>query len=454
MSTTNPAIKGKMGDNDYFMSTMKVADLAKTVIAANEMKGWESKSIEDRLQRELNLKRVSTEIVPYLVQASDRFFNSLVVLVFDPELFEFEELSAIGVNLSAAYKKNSEKLGFLTIEGGQLVALDGQHRLRALQMVLSRKDHEGKPVDGEFIDVLPNDDIAVVFLMITQKEIVKARNIFNKLNRYAKTTTRGDNIITSEDDGYAILTRRLLGDLEPLSGKDKAGNLMVNWRSTTLSARSSQWTTIGAVHTAVKEILESVGHKGWDSKDNPVAPPMDKQDEAYAKLTDWWMNILSEVKGLSDVTEKPENVIKIRQDDSPYSLLMRPVGLVALVKGIVMAIDRSDGELSVKEAAARASKINWSLRGKRKDSEKPNSGNPNSLWVETIITADGRMSAGKEAVALAAELTAYLIGSEFMKNKEKRDLQLRLSTRRNQLDSDKPRFLGPELPEPVVAAKA
>lgn len=48
----------------------------------------------------------------------------------------------------------------------------------------------------------------------------------------------------------------------------------------------------------------------------------------------------------------------------------------------------------------------------------------------------------------------HLIGPEFMKKKEMRDLQLRLSTRRGELDPEKPRFLGPELPEPVVAVKA
>jgi DNA sulfur modification protein DndB len=454
MSTTIPAISGKMGDNDFFISTMKVADLAKTVIAAKDMIGWESKSIEDRLQRELNMRRVATEMVPYLLQARDRFFNSLVVLVYEPKLFEFEGLAEIAKISIAAYKQNSEKMGFLSIEGGQLVALDGQHRLAALKMALLREDHEQTPLVGEFIEELPDDDIPVVFLMITQKEIVKARNIFNKLNRYAKTTSRGDNIITSEDDGYAILTRDLLGDTEPLSGKDAKGDLMVSWKSTTLSARSTQWTTIGAVHSAVKEILEYLGHTGWDSKDNPVAPPRDQLNVAYTKLTNWWMDIISEVKGLTDVTENPGNVIKNRQDDSPYSLLMRPVGLVALVKGIVMAVDRSDGELSVKQASARASKIKWNLREKRTLADKPNSGDVNSIWIETIVSANGRMSAGKEAVSLAGELVAYLIGAEFMKAKEKRDLQLRLSSRRGQLVSEKPKYLGPDLPEPVVAAKA
>ena len=38
--------------------------------------------------------------------------------------------------MPAAYKRAAEDIGFLTIEGGTFVALDGQHRLLALRQVV------------------------------------------------------------------------------------------------------------------------------------------------------------------------------------------------------------------------------------------------------------------------------------------------------------------------------
>src|SRR5206468_953140 len=133
----------------------------------------------------------------------DRFFNALIVLVYEPESFEFEPLSKTVPGLPAAYRKSAEQMGFLSIEGGSLVVLDGQHRLAALRGVTTA----GPELKGEYVDAVADDELSVLF--IPHESFEKTRRIFNKVNRYAKPTSPSDNIITSEDDGSAIVTRWL-----------------------------------------------------------------------------------------------------------------------------------------------------------------------------------------------------------------------------------------------------
>ena len=106
--------------------------------------------------------------------------------------------------------KALEKMGFLTVGGGSLIALDGQHRLKALKEVVN----SGNEYPGPYLNDVVNDELCVLF--IEHEDFIKTRRIFNKVNRHVKPTSAADNIITSEDDGYSIITRWLVEDEGPL----------------------------------------------------------------------------------------------------------------------------------------------------------------------------------------------------------------------------------------------
>ena len=88
---------------------------------------------------------------------------------------------------------------------------------------------------------------------------------------------------------------------------------------------------------------------------------------------------------------------------------MRPVGQIALVKGLVYARTSSNGDLSLSDAVRRANRLDFSCP-------------PSSVWRDTIVRADGRMVARKEAYDLAARLIAYMIAAEFMSEESKQRL--------------------------------
>ena len=76
MSVTLLAQKGQMGENTYYITTMKANTLIKTVGFASEMEKWPDMSVDERMQREIKGDRVVSEIVPYIVNDPECFWFS------------------------------------------------------------------------------------------------------------------------------------------------------------------------------------------------------------------------------------------------------------------------------------------------------------------------------------------------------------------------------------------
>jgi len=393
-----------MGSTPYYMTKMTARELTASTRPASELDEWAGFSIEERMQRELNMNRVHNEIVPYLVQSPDRFFAAFVVLIYKGEI-TFEPLGEIGAKVPAAYRSVASDIGFLTIDGGELIVLDGQHRHAALKEAIS-----SDKVSGPFKAQVPSDQMEVIFIQFDREHEAesreKVRRIFNKLNRYARPTGRGDNIITSEDDGYAIVTRRLLRAGEPLGvtvtekkGAQEERNLIVNWRSNTISDRSLRFTTVSAVYESVKVIL---GHYGinedeFGEKKRVTRPGDDEIDEAYEHAQEWWDAVLAGIDLFRVVIKDPAQLPKLREPGMPNRLLLKPAAHIILFMALSLAVKRG---VELSEAIKRLNKVNW-------DIDAPQ-------WADVLIQPNGRISARKEHYDVTAELVAYQISADKM----------------------------------------
>lgn len=389
-----------MGSITYYETVIPARELASSVRSARETERWASMSIDERMQREPNMNRIKKEIAPYLAGHPDRFFGSVIVLVPEGSV-HFEPLSDFG-DLPAAYGSSIDKVGFVTLGAGEHIALDGQHRLIALREVITAP-HSYGPNEHAVGD----DEVCVI--IIEHESDKKTRTIFNKVNRHAKPTSSSDNIITSEDDGYAVVTRRLLdsGVDGPLAARD--GRDIVEWQRTSLSKTSPKLTTLASLYETVKDILMVSGFRHFSEKDDPVAPGESQIDEAYEAASEWWTTIL-EMPQFQRVLDNPDLIPEIRYSPSDSAaLLLRPVGQISLVKGISQAYAASRGDLSVKELTNRAAKVDWS----------PLSQN---YWRDVIVRPDGRMISKKEAYKLAADLLEYLIAPEVVDDESQLDL--------------------------------
>lgn len=400
MSHVFPAIRGRMGSTDYYQANITARELAAVAKIASEISDWQRWSLVERFQRELAYRRIREEIVPYLVRSRDRFFGSLIVIIYKPELFVFEPLELVNADVPSAYRDAASRMGFLTIDGGELVVLDGQHRLVALREVVDGQSR----YHGEFETAIAEDELSVVFVGFESLE--KTRRIFNKVNRYAKPTSPTDNIITSEDDGYAIVARWLTEEspplglaapLPPLALSTQADEPLIEWRTAQLAQGNCALTTLSAVYQTTQAILDANGIRHFDERHRVNRPPDDELRSAYVHAATWWQLVLD---GLAVFRIALENYLAIphmRSYRERYSLLLRPVGQVALFQGLARAVEAG---LAIDEAVSRANKIQWSAS--------------HPQWYDTIIFRNGRMSARKEGIALAARLIAFLIAGELM----------------------------------------
>jgi len=393
---TFPAIRARMGSTNYFQVAVPARDLASVVIPVSELTEWKQWTISERFQRELAFRRIQDELIPYLVRSPDRFFGSLIVLVYKPDVFEFEPIEHLGAKLGAAYRSQAERMGFLTVSGGQLVALDGQHRLVALREVVAGRAE----VSGEFSNDIAEDEVCVVF--VQHEGLEKTRRIFNKVNQHARPTSKSDNIITSEDDGYAIVARWLV-DSEPPLGLNEprpplgllhpsTGEPLVEWRSTSLAQKQEALTTLNVVYQSVDTILAANSLTNFGEKDRVIRPPNAQLEQAYRWCTEWWEAVLSNVAVYQRAIAKPFLIPDLRSSKSADSLLFRPVVQVALFMGLAESIGRG---LVLAEATHRLNQVDW-----RADAEH---------WRDVIVRANGAPIARSEAIALAGRLIGYLL---------------------------------------------
>jgi len=376
---------------------MRVDELVRSVRSASEIDDWANMSIGDKMQREPSWSRIKTQIAPYFKRHEDRFFGSIMVLVYEGSV-SFEKLSEFNARVPNAYQSQGDKMGFLTIDGGTLIALDGQHRLLALKEVVEN------PTEGDFSADVRNDEVSVIF--IKHEDNIKTRSIFNTVNKYAKPTSAGDNIITSEDDGYAILTRRLI---EVEDGVMKES--VVNWRSNTLTDKSDKFTTIKVLYETVKLMLKGSKEDDYDF-DPTIRPSGEILDRAYDYVRSMWSLILSEVKAYNFVTENrsdfSDKVKEARKAEALNSLLFKPAAQEAFVKGILTACEPQSGEdpeLTVQEALQKSNKIKWSMT--------------DPLWKNVIIKASGAIDGGAEGKRRMALLMSWiLLGSKMSDDKK------------------------------------
>jgi len=427
MALVSPTIRGKFGSTEYYLTRMKAREFVQAVRSAQDLDEWVDMDIEERMQREVDKKRVREEIAPYIACSEDRFFGAVIVLIYDGQVYFESLVEDLKQELPRAYMVQSEDLGFLTVEGGELIVLDGQHRMEGIRQVL---EHE---VEGPYVSEVHNDDVSVIF--IPHESSLKTRRIFNKINRHAKPTNTSVNLITSEDDGNAIVSRMLLRPGAPFgirTGK-KPTDLIVNWKNTSLTQRSKKLTTLSALHEITKIVLEREGITRFDEKHRINRPTDDEIEQAYEVIEQCWKIVLENLEPFKVALDNISEIPKMRIDSAPFSLLFKPAGQVAYFKGLNRAIKLG---LAPEDAVKLSNNIKWSMR--------------ENHWKDIIIRPSGTIDTRSEAVSRAGSLISYLLASEYMDKKEIENIKRQFNIARG-YDYDEPReHAEEELPTPVT----
>lgn len=407
-------IKAKMGRTPYYICKMPAGELIDRVGIAKEMPEWADMTAEEKMQRECDIHRIVEEIVPYVIDDPDRFFSSLIVDIFSGyNDIRFEPLSKVVPQIPEAYAVPMADMGFITLPGKErLIALDGQHRLLSLKIAI--RGISGVPGGTKTFPAMnklqPHPELAeeeLCVILVEHTDTAKIRKIFNKINKYAKQTSRSDNIITSDDDAFAVIARRLIREGGPLAPIDDIE--LVNWKNNTLSPRSKNLTTLSALYTIAETILKD---RKLSSK---VLPEEDELEAAYQTVANFWEMSLQKVdayKTYMELSRSKKPVSTLREEN----LLLKPVTQMALAHVALMAQRKGIEWASIVE---KLNRINWSFN--------------NELWFNILViaSANKKMITGKESIRGAGMVIAYMIMGNRMTRSELDDVRQIIRNARN-----------------------
>ena len=184
-----PVIRGKIGNWRYYSGLMTFEQVAESVTASiGEL--YQTQCLDELLQRELTNNYAS--IKEYLLNDDERFFNALILAIYDgdPQWLEIEFEDHVFSNV-----------GFLQFTGKEVIfPVDGQHRVAGIKAAIEENAS------------LKNDYVPVIFIAHSQtpEGRTKTRKLFSTLNRRAKPVGQNENIALDEDDICSIVTRDLL----------------------------------------------------------------------------------------------------------------------------------------------------------------------------------------------------------------------------------------------------
>ena len=356
-----PGIKARMGDWDYYIVRMTMREVAREVRLASDF--WEDRTLGDAIQRELDESRVKQQIVNFLSRRTDRFFASIVVAAIGG-----------GPRWTPIDSRSGDAFGELSFEiNPRYYALDGQHRLKAIQELMS--DLAGAPhgFDEEQLSVL---------VVVREDQDVddptwlqRYRRLFSSLNRYARPTNLDTNIIMDEDDIFAIVTRRLITDHSFFrsSGRERS-SFRVLTKGKALRTGASHFTSLQTLYSMNRVLLmPTESRRRWGSPRELKAflqfrPEESDVDKYYDFASRIWDALLTAVP---ELREKPEimrshDIPDPNPDGHRDHLLFWPIGqeLLGEVARALMdqkELDERAGVESMATALSRLAKVSWDM---------------------------------------------------------------------------------------------
>jgi DNA sulfur modification protein DndB len=391
MATSLPAFKGSFGSTDFFVLTMQAGEFVKSMTIPKELEEWEDLSPEEKFQREINYKRVATHIAPYLAHDEDRFFGAFIVEVRQHEEMEFESLVDAGAKFPKALPNSlMNKFGILYLSGSEvMIPLDGQHRLAALEFAISGKDEKKNDIKG----LTPNPKVAsdTCTVILLKHDLEKARKIFNKVNKYAKPTSKADNLITDDSNYIAVITREsIVGNIIPARlVRSNSGN--------TLPPAAPEFTTLATVY----EINYSVEEHFINRKPDLIKLP--RPEDVYLtiqNLEDFWTQFTKILPYQHSLIDPSEDGDERRQEIRKGSLSCKPIvqrTLAEVVLSLLIVGVEETSKLSIPETVSRINKLDWAPE--------------NPLWQGILLNGE-KIISGPSSMKLAARMIAYLLGQK------------------------------------------
>jgi DNA sulfur modification protein DndB len=274
-----PAMRGVIGDWVYYVTLLPFSEVTSRIKKTEEIHS--SALLREMIQRALTPR--SKNIARYLKSQQQRFFNAIVVGVYEGE----PEWNQLNVRKSELFdpanleSRVAGSLGVLTLRGDEkLFAIDGQHRVEGIKEFVRELGAE----NAKSLE----DEVCAIFVAHSNepKGLQKTRRLFATLNRYAKPVSLTEIIALDEDDVVALTCRDLLenhplftkGRISLTKGKALAPTDTKNFTSLTalyqamdlylMQGKRPAWQTFKTVRPNDEAIVQQFitnGHEFWNA---------------------------------------------------------------------------------------------------------------------------------------------------------------------------------------------
>lgn len=373
-----PAIKGRIGDWVYYTGLMSFNQVNDNVIPSiGEI--YQATCLDNLLQRELTENYNS--IKNYLLNDRERFFNAIILAVFDgdPQWLEVE---------FPAEERDYTNVGFLQLSGKETIfPVDGQHRVKGIKEALLINPELGE------------EQVPVIFIAHHQTAAgrKRTRKLFSTLNRRAKPVGKNQNIALDEDDVCAIITRDLLH-----SCKLFLGDNVLNHKGKQIpAANTSAFTSLITLYQCVDIVVHcKMSNKGYTSRQYKNFLEQRPEDAVVSELIsqcgEFFEKFIENTPAIQEYTEDESiNRAKKFRNSEGGNLLFRPVALTEYCT-VVLIIEKETG--SFDKAFQLLSKINMQIN------EAP--------WLGIIW--DGKKIINRVSRSLIRDLLLYMVCSRLL----------------------------------------
>lgn len=318
-----PAIKGRIGSWIYYVGTMTMGQIASNQISASVDEIYKATCLHDLLQRDLT--RNYESIKEYLLKEKDRFFNAIILAIFDgdPQWLEVEFKGS---------EREFSNVGFLEFNGEEKIfPVDGQHRVKGIKEAV------------KYNESLAFESVPVIFIAHDNSDDgkKKTRKLFSTLNRRAKPVGQEENIALDEDDICSIITRDLIQNVPLFKGK----NLTIKGGKPVSSANTEAFTSIITLYQCVESIVK------WQLKKEGITASKyneyilyRKDDDTIEKFNKIVFDIFEAfIKKTSAIQEylnddSDQRAARFRKPDGG-NLLFRPVALTEYFNAAIELIN-------------------------------------------------------------------------------------------------------------------
>ena len=321
-----PALRARMGDRWYYVTTMTFAEVAKWIRPIDEIE--ERKEFKTWLQRVIRPER-KEQIAAYLLNQPQRFFNAVVAGLYggEPEWVPVELGDSVTVGDLTLGERERTAYGVIKLSGAeQIFAIDGQHRVVGIREAL-RQD-----------PTLADEEITVLFVghRMTDEGRERTRRLFTTLNKYAKPVSPAELIALNDDDAFAIVTRRLIDEYPGLGSSfvplTPTANLAVGDRRSL--------TSVIALYEIVRTIALPIGSRQRKLWENGPPEPGNVQAVQKAAVA-FWDSLKARVPAIRAIMKSApdQEVASAYRTEQGGHVLFRPAGLQAFVKATRHAVD-------------------------------------------------------------------------------------------------------------------